>query len=349
MEEGFDVYAICDFTQNKHVKIQLTEMGVCPLDINLSKSTFSLIKDFIYFFNLLKIFSKYKPQAVFSYTLKPIVYGSIAAKIINIENICSMFSGLGYLFTDKKKGFRVKLGKLLVFLANCCADRIIFHNKDDYQELLKQKIVSSNKKILIVNGSGVSLEEFKFSENTFLNNEINVLMISRFIKEKGVREYMEAAEKIISKYDNVTFNLAGYFEEGEDTLKKDDLKKYFAYPKIKNLGKIERVFQAIQRCNIYVLPSYREGTPRSVLEAMATGRAVVTTDAPGCRNTVINNFNGFLVEPKNSVQLSNALEKLINDKNLISNMGKNSRKLAEDKFCDKRVADEMYRFVFKCF
>ena len=82
---------------------------------------------------------------------------------------------------------------------------------------------------------------------------------------------------------------------------------------------------------------------------MATGRAVVTTDAPGCRNTVINNFNGFLVEPKNSVELSNALEKLINDKNLISNMGKNSRKLAEDKFCDKRVADEMYRFVFKCF
>ena len=133
---------------------------------------------------------------------------------------------------------------------------------------------------------------------------------------------MEAAKKIISKYDNVTFNLAGYFEEGEDAIKKDDLKKYFANSKIKNLGKIKKVFQEIQKCNIYVLPSYREGTPRSVLEAMATGRAVVTTDAPGCRNTVINNFNGFLVEPKNSIQLSYALEKLINDKDLISAWGK---------------------------
>ena len=244
LKEGFGVYAICDFTQNEHIKSQLIEMGVYPLDINLSKSTFSLIKDSIYFFNLLKIFFKYKPHAVFSYTLKPIVYGSIAAKIINIENICSMFSGLGYLFTDKKKGIRIKLGKLLVLIANYCADRVIFHNKDDYQELLKQRIISSNKKVLVVNGSGVSLEKFKFSKNIFLNNEINVLMISRFIKEKGVMEYMEAAKKIISKYDNVTFNLAGYFEEGEDAIKKDDLKKkYFANSKIKNLGKIKKFFK----------------------------------------------------------------------------------------------------------
>ena len=221
------------------------------------------------------------------------------------------------------------------------SSKVIFQNKDDLETLYSLNILSKKTIVDVVNGSGVNIEEF--SHAPFPKN-INFLFIGRYIKSKGIEEYFGAATYIKEKYKNINFTIAGWVEDG-DKITQKDIDEISEKGIISNLGFLEDVKPAIKNSSVFVLPSYREGTPRSVLEAMAMGRAIITTNAPGCKETVIDNYNGFLVEVGSTGELIKAIEKFITHDVLISEMGKKSLELVAKKYNVKKVNDIMLQIM----
>ena len=180
-------------------------------------------------------------------------------------------------------------------------------------------------------GSGVDIKHYEFSKIS--SDSFNFLLIGRLLRDKGIYEYVEAA-KIIKKNkpnSNINFNLIGSFDSNPSAIQPKLIEDWVSKKYITYLGEVDDVRPYIKECSVFVLPSYREGLPRSILEAMSMGRAIITTDAPGCRDTILNNKNGILVPVKNSEELAIAMLSTINS-NLIKEMGKESRKLVEEKF-----------------
>jgi glycosyltransferase involved in cell wall biosynthesis len=189
---------------------------------------------------------------------------------------------------------------------------------------------------VVVNGSGINLSEFGFSPVT--SGPPRFLLISRLIGAKGVREYAAAAQQLRRANSDVRFRLVGWVDKGADAISSDELDGWVQSGDIEYLGRLEDVRSAIVDCTVYVLPSaYREGTPRTVLEAMSTGRAIITTDAPGCRETVVDGENGYLVPVKSVEELVAAMQRFIDDPQLAVKMGKRSREIAEEKYDVRKV------------
>lgn len=299
-------------------------------------------------FSLYKLIQRVSPDYVLSYTLKPVVYGSLAAYIARVPKCFSLITGLGYAFQDKKF-FSVKFFLQLIIRylytyslgKNSC---IFFQNKDDEKLFKHLKILKPESYSVVVNGSGVNTSEYVTTPfPTYRDNCIvpHFLLIARLLGDKGVREYVEAAKIIKTKYPDILFDLVGWIDENPSAIKKKELDLWIKEGVINFLGKLSDVRPAIANCSIYVLPSYREGTPRTVLEAMAMGRPIITTDAPGCRETVIDGYNGFLVPVRSVGSLVEAMEKFIFNKTLIIEMGKASRLLAEEKYDVNKVNQVM--------
>ena len=273
---------------------------------------------------------------VFPLPLSSVIYGSIAAKLARVPHIYSMITGLGYVFISK--GLRVKLintfVSLLYRLSLRTNQNIFFQNSDDQDVFLKRRLISSSKKCVIVNGSGVDLEEYPSS----LFEEFNsFLMITRMNKDKGLVEYVDAAKIIKKRFPHVQFYLAGWFDSSRSSVKKSNLDKWVESGVINFLGFLEDVRPAIKKSSVFVLPSYREGTPRAVLEAMSMGRAIITTDAPGCRETVKDGENGYLVPIQDAGALVIAMEKFVDNAELVEKMGKRSREIAVQKYDAQKV------------
>jgi glycosyltransferase involved in cell wall biosynthesis len=187
-----------------------------------------------------------------------------------------------------------------------------------------------------VNGSGVDINFFKPRN---LPSAFSFLLIARLIKAKGILEFAEAAESVLKNYENVSFKVAGWTETGVDSIPQEVLDSWDQNRSVEFLGPLEDVRSAISDASVYVLPSYREGTPRTVLEAMAMGRAIITTDVPGCRETVIDGHNGYLVPPRDSKALSQAIGRFLDDPSLALTMGRRSREMAVEKYDVEKVND----------
>ena len=188
---------------------------------------------------------------------------------------------------------------------------------------------------VVVNGSGVNVTDFNvlpFPLNAQNSPKLSFLLIARLLGDKGVREYAEAAKLIKKQYPEVEFHLVGWIDENPAAIQQSELDMWIADLRLKYWGKLSDVRPAIAASSVYVLPSYREGTPRTVLEAMAMGRAIITTDAPGCRETVAQGENGFLVEVKSVTSLVNAMQEFIHKPELIEQMGQRSREIALHKY-----------------
>tara|TARA_Y100001980_G_C14509188_1_gene284696 strand:+ start:144 stop:926 length:783 start_codon:yes stop_codon:yes gene_type:complete len=243
-----------------------------------------------------------------------------------------MVTGLGYSFTGKPKGMRLLIQfitKVLYKFAFRFSKAVFFQNKDDKQLFKKLRILKTNHRIVVINGSGVDLKYFSFED---LPNEISFLMLSRLVGDKGVREYVQAAKNIRLKFKSIKFYLAGWTDMNPDAITKKELDKWIREKTITFFEKVDDVRPLIKKCSVYVLPSYREGLPRSVCEAMSMGRPIITTDAPGCRETTITNKNGYLVPVKSVEPLEIAMMNFIKKPDLCLKMGKFSRRLAEKKF-----------------
>lgn len=278
---------------------------------------------------------------VLAYTIKPVVYGMLAAALAGVPQRYALITGLGYAFIGGG-GRRALLGSIakgLYAVALRQASKVIFQNPDDRDLFRRTRLVPRMARVHIVNGSGIDTR--RFTPAPLPAGQVVFLMIARLLGDKGVREYAEAARELKKRYPNFVARLVGWIDSNPDAIAQAELDGWIADGSVEFLGKLSDVRPAIADCSVYVLPSYREGTPRTVLEAMAMGRAVITTDAPGCRETVIDGDNGFLVEVRSVKALARAMEKVILEPALAAQMGQRSRLLAERKYDVRKVNDDL--------
>ena len=214
-----------------------------------------------------------------------------------------------------------------------CCKSVITHNSEDRQLLIDEHFTTPDK-LKTVNGSGVNIERFRYSKPP--KNDV-FLFIARLIGDKGIREYIAAAHKVKEKYPQATFRIVGPYDTNPSALNEQEMQTYIDSGAIEYLGELNDVCPQLNECMVFVLPSYHEGTPKTVLEAMATGRPVITTDVPGCRAAVEDGYNGYLVPAKDSDSLSEKMIYLIEHYDEAVSMGLNGRKLAEDKYDSVKV------------
>jgi len=316
----------------------LQELGADYRQIPLHRTGLNPLKDVKTLFSLRKVLKEIKPDIVFSYTVKPIVYGSIAAHMAGVRRMYALISGLGYVFIGQTFKQRL-LTQIVAFLYRRGLKYnqvVFFQNPDDLHLFVSKSIVPITAKPVLVNGSGVNIEKFAFAPPKL--SPVTFLLIARLIKDKGILEYVESARLLKQKYPDAKFQLLGPLDINPAAITQEQLERWTKEGIIEYLGKTNDVRPYIADASVFVLPSfYREGTPRSVLEAMSMGRPIITTDAPGCRETVIDGRNGFLVPVKDVDTLKSAMEKFILKPDLIVQMGKQSRIIAEEKYDVRKV------------
>jgi len=323
---------------------KIEALGARFIEIPMNKTGTSIKSDLKYCRALKKLMRQEKPDATLGYTVKPVIYGSIAAKLAGVKNINSMITGGGYTFIATTPKARV-LGLIVRSLYRVglgVSDRVIFQNTDDRDEFTSRHLVSADK-CRVVNGSGVDTERFK---PVPLPDAPSFFMLSRLLKSKGVGEYLEAARLVKKDFPEVLFFLLGKIEtDMQDALPEDYIRSFEADGTVERFEETSEVRPYYGQCGVYVLPSYREGTPRTVLEAMAMGRPILTTDTQGCRSTVINGETGFLVPTRDVESLAEKIRWFIKNWNRIPEMGEKGRRYCEEKYDVRKVNAAMLRFM----
>ena len=267
-----------------------------------------------------------------------VLYGGLAAFYLGIREVYPLIAGLGSVFLSgglkgrilKKvlmSGYRLSLRK---------SPSVFFQNQDDASFFVDNKIVSSDK-IVFLNGSGVNLDQF--AKQPF-PKMFGFLCVCRILRDKGVLEYLSACRMLKKQCPDVRCLLVGPFDSNPSALKPDELQPYIDDGSIEYFGEQTDVRPYLAQCNVFVLPSYREGTPKSVLEAMSCGKAIITTDAPGCRETVMEEKNGFLVPVKNDKAIAEKMLFLYRNPEICARMGDAGREIAERKF-DVRLVNRI--------
>ncbi len=313
----------------RFVEVPMDRQGMHPTrDLKTLKALHDLFRD-------------ESPEVFVGYTIKPVVYGLLAAWLADVPSRYALITGLGSAFSGGADGTRQALlqtlASLLYGISLRTSQRVIFQNTDDAYLFCARRLVGGPEDVAIVNGSGVDLQHYR---PVPLPRQTTFLLIGRLLRDKGIREYVQAARRIKANHPEVVFRLAGWVDpESPAAIDIDEVERWHDEGTIEFLGRLEDVRQALGKASVFVLPSYREGTPRTVLEAMAMGRPVVTSDAPGCRHTVENGRNGFLVPVGDVEALVRALTHFVDARSLIRDMGSASRELVADRF-DVRDVNE---------
>ncbi|MGN0538226.1 MAG: glycosyltransferase family 4 protein [Candidatus Fimenecus sp.] len=340
IESGYEVIVTGPNRDNVE---KIEALGARFVEIPMNKNGVNPLKDLEYQNALCDLFKKEKPDVTLGYTSKPVIYGSIAAKKAGVGHIVAMVTGAGYAFTAQTK--KAKLIKAVMSVlykrAFRCADVAIFQNNDDKAQFVNEHLVSEEK-CRVVNGSGVNTERFPIAPYP---EQMTFFMLSRVMYSKGIREYLKACEIVKEKHPEVRCMLLGACEGIQDSLSEADLKGYIDRGIIEHFGETDTVADYYKQCSVYVLPSYREGTPRTVLEAMSMGRAVITTDAPGCRETVQNGETGFLVPVKDADALAEKMLAFIENPQWVSEMGAKSAAYCRQKFDVNKVNKDMCNYL----
>ena len=334
---NYEVHALAPDIKDEYLEsFNLTSVKFTKLD--LKRKTINIFDSAISFFNIREILIKLDPSLLIAYTLKTVFLTGLSLRFVNIKNSTALITGLGHIFNDSSYAGQLK--KLLVIVSlrfTIPSYRLVFfQNSDDKMVFIKYKIVRPEQ-IRMMNGSGVNLDSFRKTE---LVPQPVFLCISRLIKSKGLLEYAKAAHLIKSDYPNARFLLYGYPDSHSDSIdEKEIINSWKSTYGIEYCGFCMRPEETIARASVFVLLSHHEGTPRVVLEAMAIGLPIITTDAPGCKETVEHGLNGFLVPVGDYKSASKQMKKLM-DKNLRISMGEASRKLAEEKF-DVKIVNKL--------
>lgn len=338
VNQGHNVYClVSDYTQQ--TKASVEKLGAIPIDFTLNSKGINPIADINSTIKLSQILKEIQPDVVFSYFVKPVIFGTLAAKIAKVPRIIGMIEGLGNAFTpNDTDGFDFKkktIQRMQVLLYKCALpllDTLIFLNPDDRKDLVN-KFNIKVKNTVVLGGIGVDLDKFKY---TPVKNDkpVSFVFIARLLREKGIYEYLKAAKKVKGNYPETIFYILGGFDDFNPfALRKSELESYLSSGIVDYVGHVENVADYLIKSSVFVLPSfYREGVPRSTQEAMAIGRPIITTDAPGCRETVEDGINGYLIPPFNEDALADKMLKFIEQPELINKMGIESRRMAELKF-----------------
>lgn len=312
------------------------ELGVKYRQIHVSRNSLNPMGDIVTFKDIKRLLKEERPDKIFAFQAKTISYGAMAAHLLGITEFYPMVAGLGSIF--RGGGLKNKLIRFVMAVlykqAFRKSNKVFFQNNDDKQTLIDAGLIK-DEQIVMINGSGVNLDKFCVKP---LPKKPTFLYIGRLIRDKGVGEYLEACIKIKKMYGaKVRCLLVGPFDSNPSALKPEELHSLVDSGVVEFFGEQTDVRPYIEQTSIYVLPSYHEGTPKSVLENMAMGRAIITTDTAGCRETVRNGGNGYLVQVKNADAVVEKMQYLIEHPELVEIMGRKSREIAETVFDVNKV------------
>lgn len=345
---NYTVYALAtDFTEES--KREVKSLGAIPFSYSFARGGLNPLADLKNMLHLIRILRKIQPDVVLSSFAKPVIFGTMAAKRAHVPKIIAMVEGLGFPFTEQptKRTLKAKIvRRIQIFLYRLSlplADTVIFLNHDDPRDLLDKNNIKV-KKTVVLGGIGLNLTDYPFTPAP--EYPISFIFVARLLREKGIFEFLQAAKQIKNKYPNTTFKVIGNFDyENPGALKKEELQKYVQQDIIYYPGFVHDVNEYFAKSSVFVLPSYREGLPRSTQEAMAIGRPIITTDVPGCRETVIDGQNGFLIPKWNVPALVSAMEYFILNPSEITHMGLESYQIAVEKFDGKKVNQKLLNII----
>lgn len=327
----------CSPSEGVELIDKLSAMGVEYKIVPIGRTGMNPFKDLYSLYALYRLYRKIQPDIILAYNIKPVIFTSLLSRFLKKTRVYSVITGLGYVFTSK--GLKISIIKKVVcFLYRLSLPNngaVFFLNPDDIDELVNLKIIERSKAVLL-NGEGIDLEWF--GEVPANSKGPAFLLIARLIEGKGIYEYVEAARIVKRRHPHAVFRVLGAFDSNPMAIQPSKMEAWQREGVIDYLGKTKDVRPFIENASAFVLPSfYREGLPRSTLEAMAMGRPVITTDWPGCREPIVNGENGFLVPVKNVEALAAAMEQFISQPDLIQSMGKRSREIVEDKYDVNKV------------
>ena len=333
IKQGYTVFAAAPEMTSKNID-ELTQLGATPITLDLDRTGLNPVKDFKSVLQIKNLIKEHHIDLVFPYTIKPVVYGSIAANMCNKPTI-SLITGLGFTFSgaSTKANMLQQITKRLYRYALRKNKLVIFQNEDDRQLFFEKRILSKKQKTDIVNGSGVNLDRYPFREINVNSQEVKFVIVARLIKEKGIQLFMDTAKALKKQFPLSEFHIIGGVGNSPSSIKIEALNTLHESGIIVFHGPKDNVPDFLKDMHIFVLPTfYREGIPRSILEALSIGMPIITTNTPGCKETIVENENGFLITPNSLEPLIEACKFFIENPSKINQMGKRSRLLAEEKF-----------------
>lgn len=319
-------------------------LGAVAHDMPVERQGTGLRADLGYLRRLTALMRRVRPGLAITYTIKPNIWGAFAGARTRVRTV-ALVTGLGIVFTDTGAALGRKAratGALVRRLYKRATDRnwrVVFQNADDLADFTAAGCLADPSKVRMMAGSGIDLASYPPAP---LPDTPDFLMISRILGAKGVRDYAAAALAVKRTHPQARFRLVGFHDKGPDAIGEAEVAGWVAGG-LDFLGPSDDVRPHLAAARVYVLPSYREGTPRSVLEAMATGRAVLTTDAPGCRETVVDGENGFLVPVRDPEALADRMRQMIDDPAMVVRMGAASLRIAREKFDVDKVNAQLMR------
>lgn len=336
LQAGHEVLAVAEESEALWEE-KFAALGIRYRSIPVQRNGMNPLKDLQTLRALKALMKEEKPDKIFAYQAKTVIYGGIAAASCGITELYPLIAGLGSIFLSDDLKTRLVRSILVTEYKYGMrkAPKAFFQNEDDLSVFVKHGIVTKDRAV-ILNGSGVNLDKFPQKP---LPKEFSLLCISRLIRDKGVMEYLQACQIIKKRHPQVRCMLVGPFDTNPSAIRKEELQHFLDDGSIEYFGEQKNVQPYLEQCSVYVLPSYHEGTPKTVLEAMATGRPILTTDAPGCRQTVPEGKNGLLVAVRSVPQLVDAIERLMNAPDLCRSMGYESRRLAQERY-DVRIINQ---------
>ena len=343
VSHGIQVFALAP-DYDKESRAVVSGLGAVPVDSSMVRSGINPLRDLTDLLKLAKLLKELQVDAVFSFSIKSVIYGTLAARMVGIAKRFAMIEGAGYVFNDidsllwKRRILRFFVSRLYS-LSLSGADVVFMLNCDDKKLFVDDGMVSASK-VHLLDGIGLDLEFFK--PVPLVTEPITFILVARLLREKGIVEYVEAARLVKARHPKVSFLLVGGVDLNPSSISEAEVYSWVNEGVIEWSGQVSDIRKWLAYSSVFVLPSYyREGLPRSTQEAMALGRPVITTDSPGCRETVENGVNGIKIPVCDSESLAVAMNYFIEQPNLIISMGRESCRIAEERYDVRKINEEI--------